>query len=372
MSTSINIPKAKKRSTSRLLKAEGIYSWGAYNDQPQRVLALIAASGTATRCVGRYSRFIVGRGFADPILYKSVIDRDGNTMDKLLQLTSKDFASLNGFAIHVRYNGLGQVIERKYMPFADTRLTTDGMIAYYDNWDGTSEIKRYNKADIVKINRFNPSKVIEEINAIGDGKMDYATKVQNYQGQVLWYSIAGHDTYPLAPCDSVLEDIETDYQAKLYKNKNIRTSFTASGMLINMGKSETEEQRTAIQDSLTEYQGAESAGNMMYGEVDSKEETPTWIPFGVDQANDTRFKYHEESVELSIVKAYAIPPVLAGIMIAGKLGTSSELEDAYMIYNSETEPERIIVEEQFNRLLGYPVAIMPLQFTKTIQNDTTA
>ena len=370
MATSINIPKAKKRIATKLLKSEGIYTWGEFNDYPQRMLALIAASGTATRCVSRYSRFIVGRGFSNPTIYKMVIDRDGNTMDKLLQLVSKDLASLNGFAIHVRYNGLGQVIERKYMPFADTRLTIDGEIAYYDNWDATSEIKRYNKAEIVKLKRFNPSKVIQEINELeGD---DYSIKVQNYQGQVLWYSMAGHDTYPLAPCDSVAEDIETDFQAKLYKNKNIRTSFTASGMFVNKGKSETQEDADAAQRSITEFQGAESAGNIMYIEVDTPEEAPTFTPFGADQANDTRFKYHEESVELSIVKSFSIPPILAGILVAGKLGTSSELEDAYMIYNSETEPERIILEEQFNRLLGFEVTVMPLQFKKYTPNDTTA
>lgn len=353
------IPRQTKRLVSTLDRQANIRTWDFDNAYPQRIKDLCNASGVATRCIKRYTRFIVGRGFADPLTFKQVVDLKGGTADKLIAMCAKDYAYFGGFAIHFRYNGMGQIVERKYLNFADTRLCSDSdKIAFYDNWDAQSQIKKFNINDIKRINLFNPSSVVDEINECkGD---TYLEKVQNYNGQVLWYSSEGFGAYPIAPIDSVAEDVETDYQAKLYKNKNIRTSFTAAGMYIQKGESDSPKERQSTQDALTEFQGADSAGNIMLVEVPAGQEPPEFKQFTVTTGEDRRFEYHESSVERSIVKCFSIPNVLAGVLEAGKLATSSELKDAYDIYNSETEPDRIVFEEQFSKALGKPVSILPL------------
>lgn len=364
------IPRQTKRLVSLLDRQANIRTWDEDNAYPQRIKDLCNASGVATRCIKRYSRFIVGRGFADPLTYKQVVDLKGGTADKLIALCAKDFAYYGGFAIHFRFNGMGQIVERKYLNFADTRLCSDSdKIAFYENWDAQSKIKKFNINEIKRINLFNPNTVIDEINECkGD---TYEEQVQNYNGQVLWYSSEGFGAYPIAPIDSVAEDVETDFQAKLYKNKNIRTSFTSAGMYIQKGESDSPKDRQATQDALTEFQGADAAGNIMLVEVPAGNEPPEFKPFNVSTAEDRRFEYHETSVERSIVKCFAIPPVLAGVLEAGKMATSSELKDAYDIYNSETEPERIIFEEQFSKALGKPVSILPLDSSAEIRANTT-
>jgi hypothetical protein len=366
----ITIPRSNKRLIITSLKQEKILGWDSDNAYPQRMVDLIACSGVATRCVNRFKRFIVGRGFSDPLIYKSVTNRNGVTMDKLLNLCANDYAALYGFAIHVKYNGLGQITERNYMPFQDTRLALNGQIAYYNNWDGSSQTSKFNRADIVYLNRFNPTKVIEEINEL-EG-ISYAEKVSKYPGQVLWYSQAGFNAYPVGLADPVAEDIETDYQAKLYKNKNIRTSFTSSGMYIDYGVSESENIRFEKQRVLTEFQGADGAGNIMYVEVEAGQQAPTFTPFNAGSGVDNRFEYHEKSVEQAIVKCFAIPNILAGVLQPGSLATSSELIEAYIIYNSETEPDRIVFEEQFSRLIGKPVSILPLELNSAASVQTSA
>jgi hypothetical protein len=366
MSSTILIPKSKKRLLIRKLQAEKIYAWDYDNALPQRLFDLIAQSGTATRCVNRFADFVSGRGFADPKVYKMPIDRDGTTMDKLLQLISVDYAMFSGISVHVRYNGLGQIIERKYIPFMNTRLCYDGEIAVYDNWDRSSLIENYNIKNIVRYPRFNPAKAVEEILAC-DGET-YEDKVANYHGQILWWSNNGEDFYPTPIADAVAEDIETDYQSKLYKNKNIRTSFTASGAFVDIGVLETSEESNGHQNSkedrqemLTEFQGAESAGNIMYINVPSKEDAPVWIPFVGDPNRDKMFEYHEQSVEKSIVKQFKLPLILAGIETPGRLGASADLAEAYTVYNSETESDRIIIEELVSKLLLKQVVILPLK-----------
>jgi hypothetical protein len=366
MASQISIPKSKKRLLIRKLQAEKVFAWDFDNAYPQRLFDLIAQSGTATRCVNRFADFISGRGFENPTIYKLKVDDEGTTMDKLLQLMSKDYSMFSGICVHVRYNGLGQIIERKHIPFINTRLAYDSRIAVYDNWDKSSLLETYNSSKIVRYNRFNPAKAIQEI--LECKGATFEEKVANYPGQVLWWSNNGQFNYPTSIADPVAEDIETDYQSKLYKNKNIRTSFTASGAFVDIGVLETSTDRNGTDNSqeerqgqLTEFQGAESAGNIMYVNVASKEDAPIWIPFSGDANADKKFEYHENSVEKSIVKQFNLPLQLAGIETAGKLGGVNDLMEAYQVFNSETESDRIIMEEQVSKLLLQTVVILPLK-----------
>lgn len=358
MISNIIIPKSKKRIVIRKLQSEGVLSWDFDNAYAQRIYNLIAASGTASRCVRRYASFVKGLGFSDIAVYNMIVNRQGLKMDKLLSQVSNDYAYFSGMATHIRYNGLGQVIERNYIPFMNCRLREDDKIAVYDNWDKSSLIENYNVSKIQVYNRFNPKSVIEEISEC-EGKT-YEDKVKNYNGQIFWWSSAGHDQYPTSIADPVAEDIETDYQSKLYKNKNIRTSFTAAGAFIDIGTVESDEELEQRQEKMTDFQGAESAGNIMYINVASKEDAPIWMPFVGDPNQDKKFEYHENSVEKSIVKQFNLPLMLAGIETAGKLGGSNELKDAYHVYNSETEADRIVVAEYFSTLMGKPLNILPL------------
>jgi hypothetical protein len=110
----------------------------------------------------------------------------------------------------------------------------------------------------------------------------------------------------------------------------------------------------------------------MYVEVEAGQQAPTFTPFNAGSGVDNRFEYHEKSVEQAIVKCFAIPNILAGVLQPGSLATSSELIEAYIIYNSETEPDRIVFEEQFSRLIGKPVSILPLELNSAASVQTSA
>jgi hypothetical protein len=141
-------------------------------------------------------------------------------------------------------------------------------------------------------------------------------------------------------------------------------------MYIDFGVSESEKIRFEKQQVLTEFQGADGAGNIMYVEVEPGQTPPSFIPFNAGSGVDTRFEYHEKSVEQAIVKCFAIPNILAGVLQPGSLATSNELIEAYIIYNSETEPDRIVFEEQFSRLIGKPVSILPLELNSGANVET--
>jgi putative ABC transport system ATP-binding protein len=52
----------------------------------------------------------------------------------------------------------------------------------------------------------------------------------------------------------------------------------------------------------------------MYVEVEPGQQAPTFTPFNAGSGVDNRFEYHEKSVEQAIVKCFAIPNILAGVL----------------------------------------------------------
>jgi hypothetical protein len=239
----------------------------------------------------------------------------------------------------------------------------EGLFAVYNNWDKRDLNERYDTSRIAFINPFNPSKVVNEISKCEGVTIE--EKFKNYKGQVFWFSKEGYN-YPLSPIDPVLEDAQTTYQIKLFKNKNIRTNFMSSHMFVHKGGFEDDIQREEFKQSLEKFQGAEMVGNIMLVEVDQVEQVPQLLPFTI-QNNDKLWEFTEQSTINNIVQNYLIPPVLVGVLQAGKLGTANEINDAHSFYNNHTSYDRLVVSEEFTKLLNQPIDLLPKSSIITIQ-----
>jgi hypothetical protein len=327
------------------VKTDGILGFDIDNAYPQRVIDIINSSGTGTLCTEVMSKFVSGKGFEEDSVANQVVNSLKQTPNKILKKQGKSIARHNGFCVHVNYNALYQKTSFSVIPFQDARFTTEdnkkhsGMIAVYDNWQGTN-----GKFDAKKIEYFNyynpsPEKIQEEVDAV-DGW-------SNYKGQVLYYTTEGLE-YPLAPSDSVLEDLQTDAHAKTFKFRNITTNFMASHF-IEVNEFTDEETKDNFVNALSDFQGADDALKMMVVEKASDEE------FGmnlqkVDIQNVERlYEYTETSVRDNIIRNYAIPPTLL-LSVPGKLGTSTEVIEATAFYNGVTSEYRLSISEVWEEL----------------------
>lgn len=355
----------RQRAITRDLKQEKVYAYDYDNSYPQRIYDLVNASGTAKASFKLFSKYVMGNGLTNPELYKKIINRMGQTFDKLLRACIDDYCLFGGFAVHISYNALGEPIAYNHVPFEWCRLSYDpaDMIAVYDNWD-KRKLKDNGKYDISKIQRyyrFNPSQVIKQIDQTNG--LTIQEKVQNYTGQIYWFSIENPETYPLSPFDAIIEDIQTDSEIKVGKLKNVKTNFLASQMVKYKGRFESDEERAAFMESLEDFQGNDNLGNIMLVEVTDQEGDFSVEPFTI-QDFDKKWEYTERSVQENIIRTLNQPQVLLSMTVAGKLGTANEIADAKIFYNEITGYDRLIIEEEFTRLIGQLVIIQPIP-TKT-------
>lgn len=351
-------------------KQTGIICYDASNQYPQLIERLNDSSGRSKSCVDTFAKFMSGDGFADPAFAKSVVGANGLIADKLLRHIAKSLALYRGFALHINFNLLGEITEINPTPFKEWRLSADDegnytkKLKHYTDW-GKESYQRIRKDLIVEYDEFNPSKAVEQITEAGG--------IQNYKGQVYYFSLDGYAKYPKATIDPVIEDVASDAFAKEFRLNNLSTNFLAFYFLVT-GKCEDDSERDTYKKMIAQFQGADKAGRIIH--VEKENDTDTFDLKKADiQDVDGLFELTEKSVMDGIRRPFKIPPVLLGDQVPGKLGTTQqELTDAINAYNWFTLDDRNLIVEEVSKLMQYyfmPVnpsgnySIKPLQATLT-------
>lgn len=361
-----------KQPTSRLefppFSNLEITGYGKDNLYPQRIKELVACSETGEGCLKRYIDFIQGNGFKDESFSELVLNDKGDTADDILQQITDDLGSYNGFALHVNYNLLGNIVEISHVPFENCRLGEEddigyiGKIAVFPDWTGrkkrNNQTLKPTKETIDYIHVFNPEK------AVVLAQIEDAGSIEQYKGQILWVSSAGKQEYPKTIYDKVVTQMSTEEGLGNISLRNARNSFLLSGMLITKkgqdtpNTSDTEQSESgrydddnSIAEAVADVQGDMETQKILHFEIEYDEEEPKFVPF--QGANyDKDFTVTSDTV---CEKIYAAFGQEAWHRIRkGSVGFSSDImRDTYDVYNSVTNGERRLIERAFDKILKY-------------------
>jgi len=365
------------------LTSKRIKGYGTGNDYPQKVLEIINSSGTGRTCMDIYVKFVEGAGFQDPALSEAVLNSNNERANSLLRKAAKDLKNFNGFAICVKYNGMGLPYEYYNVPFEQCRLEIKatgskndytGRIAVYSDWTGVTG-KLFDMLQVKFINKFNPLTVVNEMIAAGGP--------EEYLGQILYFTADGDFEYPISPFDPVITDMLTEESVSTVKHRNAKFNFLPSGILVRKGiKPRTldggaidphdpyNQEQLESAANIKKMQGDENASKIWVVDVDADEEKPEFIDFTAKNY-DRQYEVTEKTVQEIIGKMFMIPPILRGVDIGAGFGADL-MSNAYQFMSSATGNERRMLEVAFRDLLEYyyvtfqNFTIMPLQYIQTI------
>ena len=316
----------------------GILPYDLDNKYPQRVINAVASSGTASACVKEMARFLRGRGFSDPALEVLVVNHKGQTLSDIHKLICKDRSLFEGYAFLVGYNALFEVTSIQHVPFQFCRLklgekpTESSQVCVHHDWGRENSSLPFKKEDILTFDLFTTDKAkrMAQVHAAGG--------FENWNGHIVYVSEAGHMKYPLATCDSVLEDVLTERGIKTCKYRWQETGFMASHLLATPRFSDANE-KAEFQEDLMNYQGADNSNKIIHVEFDSTEQLPKITPFETS-AQDGQYKWTEESVRDNIIRQFGQPLALHAIQAGGSLGMNKEFEEAKVLYDEKTSDLR--------------------------------
>lgn len=373
--------KAEQRIDTGYISRFKMQRYGENNLYPQYLAAITRASGTAELCLNRYSKFIEGYGFDDDTLANYPINRHGDTSDDILKLVANDLARYGGFALHVNYNVLAEIVDVNHVPFEQCRLEEGDdvgnvqHIVIHPDWSGkkTRNGKRISvdERNIERINVFNPDKriVLQQIENAGG--------IDSYNGQILWVSKDGRTVYPTPIYDAAITEISTDEGLGNIKYRNVRNNFLVSCMLISKkgipridsDTGESIEQQMITDEDLVQFQGDENTSKILAIELENDEDEPKVVAFPTKNY-DKEFSVTDTSV-IERIYAQFHQELFYAIRI-GKLGFSGQvMQDAYEYYAGEVTNEQRMIERAFRKILNVwydvklrniPTTIQPLKY----------
>ncbi len=367
----------------------GIIAYGYNNLYPQEISSIIACSESGATCLNRYIQFIQGNGFKEERFSEMVVNSQGDTADDVLQSISDDLGRWGGYAIHVNYNLLADIVEISHVPFENCRLSEEDDSGYtpkigvFPDWSGKKKRNgkqlRPTKETIDYIDRFNPIKevVLSQIEKAGT--------IENYKGQVLWFSSAGKQEYPKAIYDSVVTQLSTEEALGNIAYRNSRCNLLPGGMLITKKGQDTpdddDDEKTPIRrndnsDINTEVSKLQSdlqTGKIIHFEIEFNEEKPEFVNF--QGANyDKDFTVTSDTVCEKIYASFG--QEVWHRLRKGSVGFSSDImKDAYDVYSSTTGTERRMIERAFDKIFKHwyqevPTSDFTVQPLKYISSET--
>lgn len=339
---------AGKDTKPRIYYAEnkqiGIINYDVDNQYPQRMELLKASSGTTTRCVNTYSRFLVGQGFKDASFWKAKINRHGGTIDGMLRKHTKDFALTPGIAIHINYNILLEPVGWSYIPFSFIRLCSQekfaGKVAVYNDWSCKKKTR-------IKIEDIDFIDVFVKDKRVIQKQIDAAGGFGNWKGHIYWVS-ADENEYPLSKIDPVIEDVQSDAETKYFRLRSLTTNFMPSHLLIT-DPAESDDSRDEFHEELENFQGAKDSHKIFHVEK-TPEQTVELQKFDV-QDTDKMFEITNRTIKDSIIEVFGIPSILLNVRVPGELGNDSKkLKEATDFFNGLTDDDRKFISEAYKHV----------------------
>lgn len=334
----------------------GIMRWGKDNHFPQTLINVIEQSPSAKVATSRTAKFYKGAGFDGE---NEIINAYGLTLKKLVGILADDYATFEAFALQCNYNLKGQVTSINPIRISQLRfnefdeLNYASKVGYHPDFGRNSEVRKVietapSRDDIKWFHRFNPQSVLKQIEKCEGG-------ISNYLGQVLYFSEAGHSSYPIPPLQAPINFVLSDVENSILVRKETSTGFINTYMLKTTLDSE-DATLIGLERAIEEAQGARGTGKVITFSGLSPEEVSNTLleeMGGGGSAKSSIIESAKLAYELDrevITGAYLIPPSLAGI--DQKSGFSgADLQEAYYVFNAVTQGGRDAIESELNHIL---------------------
>lgn len=337
---------------------KGILLWGAKNDFPQRIIQDIYNSSTASACMDTFIDFLEGDGITQKELATFKVNKY-QTLDDLHSQLSIDEGYLESFAVVVKYNAAGEKIELKHLPFESVRMGIPDDYGYiskihYNPFYGTSEYSNEEYTVCYDVYNPDPAVALEQYSKQGD----------KYNGQVYLYtSEKPLERFYAKPFYlGGRKWFIVDNKIATFHERNIDNNFLLSVLMKIVGDpdeaAEKDEEGNVIrtvgdvfnEQMKTELSGAENGGKVFVAWAKAKEQFPELTAFPNSTNHDLFIALQQLCID-NISIATKVPPILANIQVAGKLGNAQEILNAVKLMYQRVNKKQRILERAYKELL---------------------
>lgn len=284
-------------------------NYGNNNQFPNYLWDLYLRSAILQSIINGTANYAVGNGIIyNEKLNIDVINKDGETLEDIINKITVDYLIFGGFAVQVIFNKLKEVSEIYWIDFRNVRLNREGNKIYYsDDW-----VRHAN--DYIVYDRFDPN-----------NRKD--TSIFYFKGHL------SRGIYPIPRYNGALSAIETSTEISKFHLNSILNNFSGN-FIINFNNGEPDDEtKEIIEKKLKEkFSGADNAGKFITVYNDSKENAIT-----VERIQDDSFDKKYDALRTSTFKeifiAFRAIPQLFGFSLEGTGFNKQEFSEGFELFN---------------------------------------
>lgn len=332
--------------------AESKADWIPYGDKnlyPEYLINLMNTSSKHNSLIRKKVNMSVGEGFVEnPALTEFINNPKGKEdLNDIVFKNGYDLATYGGYALAVTWsNDRTKIVRESFIDFSKVRvakhledgsemakLQEQGVEFYYISSDW-SQCKK-DKHKPVLIQGFSESHRTEATQLI------YMTEYR-----------AGVDFYTYPDYIASVDWIELDREIANFHLSSVHNGFTPS-MVMNMrgGVPTEEEQKTFKKKVQKQYGGSDNASRVFITFSENADTSPEFIPINLN-ASDDRFLQLEEQIQQNIIIAHGASPIVAGVAVSGKLGSSDEVIESEQVFQKNViSSKQELLERGYNKIL---------------------
>lgn len=344
--------------------SDKIINYGTGNNYPNDLVKYVMASPIATACVETHAKFLMGDGLM-------ITTKEGNQSEftqKLYRLFNDSFFSrlcydmayFEAFATIQKYDLNANLDSIKNQDFSTVRLgvpddnfeITYAMLS--SSWQQKNKKKEFTPVRIDLFNDIEVKKTIENFGTDVDafqkwnGTLAY---IRRYKPSQTYYSQPKYAAaYRWIYIDAMIQDFHANNMDNSFAPAFILyVPFKLDGKDEN-GKDKKESLREYVTERLT---GADNGGKFAIIDGATKDASIQIVPFN-QSTNHEMYITLQNLVRENITTAFQVPPPLAGIQVAGKLGNAQEIADYTLYYqNTVIKPDQNMIVAFLNRMARF-------------------
>jgi len=346
----ISISLNKRENTPKF--AEGKQDWVSYGEDnlyPDYLVELMNTSSKHNSLIKKKVNMSVGGGFLDnPALMDFIKNKNGKEdLNDIVYKNGYDLSLYGGYALAVTWsNDRSKIVRLSYVDYSKVRIAKvldddseiaemqkNGVDFYYISADWSQYRKDKYKPELIQ---------------------GFSEKYKTEATQLIYVNEyrAGVDYYTYPDYISSVDWIELDREIANFHLSSVHNGFTPSMIISFKGGIPTDDEMKKLKKKMQqEYGGSDNGSKVFLTFSENGDTAPEFIPVNLN-ASDDRFLQLEEQIQQNIIIAHGASPIVAGVAISGKLGSSDEvLENEQMFQRNVIDAKQKLLERTYNRIL---------------------
>ena len=331
---------------------EGKQDWIQYGEKnlyPDYLIELMNTSSKHNSLIKKKVNMSVGGGFEENAALTEFIENPNGKEDlnDIIYKNGYDLATYGGYCLAVTWsNDRTKIVRETFVDFSKVRIAKK-----FDDGSPMAEMQEagvefyYISSDWTQIKKEKHTPVL--IQGFSEEYKDSATQliyVTEYRAGVDYY------TYP--DYIAAVDWIELDKEIANFHLSSVNNGFTPSMVISMKGGVPTEEEQKKFKKKLQQnYGGSDNASQVFVTFSEGADSSPEFIPINLNSSDD-RFVILEEQIQQNIIIAHGASPIVAGIAISGKLGSSDEVIESEQVFQKNViDSKQKLLERPFNKIL---------------------